>query len=80
MLMLPFTNSDKAFIVAERIRKQVENKEIKVANNIIKVTISGGIASLTNENSIEKLIEKADHNLYLAKTNGRNQIWVSEDM
>lgn len=61
--------------IAQRIRKSVEEKEIIHSENIIKVTVSIGIA-LKNENieNFKNLIKLGDVNLYKAKQTGRNKI------
>jgi diguanylate cyclase (GGDEF)-like protein len=44
----------------------------------IKVTISMGLAEFNTKETGEALFERADKALYMAKTNGRNQV-VSSD-
>jgi diguanylate cyclase (GGDEF)-like protein len=70
MVILPNNNIHNGYLVAERIRKSIEKQ-----NHIkdLKVTISGGIVELKEENGKE-LVEKADNLLYKAKRNGRNRI------
>ncbi|WP_347552861.1 diguanylate cyclase [Pseudalkalibacillus hwajinpoensis] len=47
------------------------------AGDVIKdVSISIGLAELTPGESIMEAIERADQQLYKAKDNGRNQVWV----
>lgn len=70
LIILPDTDKDSAYIVAERIRKSIQNHIFKQG---IKVTISGGIKEYQNE-SLDTLIDEADKRLYQAKKNGRNQI------
>ncbi|MDU5110530.1 MAG: diguanylate cyclase, partial [Clostridium sp.] len=66
----------RAFKIAERIRKNVENTDFFISDNkSIKITISIGISSypeLTNE--IESLLKGADTALYEAKNSGRNRV------
>ena len=45
-------------------------------SNVGNVTASMGMALLTNQDSIESLISRADKNLYKAKDNGRNCIVI----
>lgn len=74
LVVLPFTKRYNAKKVAERIRKEVENKEFKIAELTIKITLSAGVAEIKNEPSINELIKKADENLYRAKRAGRNKV------
>ena len=73
-VLLPYTHLEEAVIVGERLRKAVEEKEILLENQTIKVTISMGLAEFDKTESGEKLFERADKALYKAKTEGRNQV------
>ncbi len=69
---------NEALKIAERIRKSVEKREFKFGNKIVKSTISTGIAQFESNMDIipQDLIERADQALYMAKENGRNQIFT----
>ncbi len=60
----------------EKLRKNIENLEILSDNNeLIKCTISEGIAKATNETkTIDALLKEADIALYEAKGTGRNRV------
>jgi diguanylate cyclase (GGDEF)-like protein len=60
---------------AERIRKKVEETEFAgIAENIIRITISGGICTYPNHaGSLDELLANADKALYAAKKGGRNR-------
>jgi len=60
-----------AAVIAERIRKNVEN--ITIGSNTFKVTISGGLIEYAGE-SAKELLEMADELLYKSKRGGRNCI------
>jgi len=68
------SDSQSALLLAERVRSEVEKLEIKVGDKIVKVTISGGIASHSAGEDIAQLIKRADLKLYQAKDAGRNRI------
>lgn len=69
--LLPYTSSDTAITLAERLRKQVEAIDFPDAGNI---TISIGVATHIPGETINTLIKHADQALYTAKHNGRNQV------
>lgn len=73
-VFLPSATGDNARMVAERIRKNVENMSIALADGtILQVTISIGIAERINADTVSSIIERADKALYYAKENGRNR-------
>ena len=73
--ILPETDPDGAFIVAERLRKDIDSMRIDYEGKNISITMSFGIASFdpANDTSKTDLIKKADHALYQAKKAGRNK-------
>ncbi len=80
MAVLPDTSEDRAFIFAERFRKDVERMSFIPAGETEKhpIKISGGIASYPcldqSEESANTLIRYAEHALYNAKKRGKNKI------
>jgi len=74
-VILSETDKDAAKPAAERIRKAIEEKHIKVYDEELKVTVSIGISTYPKDGkSIESLIDNADSALYLAKQQGRNRV------
>ncbi|MCM8821099.1 MAG: PfkB family carbohydrate kinase [Candidatus Omnitrophica bacterium] len=59
---------------AERIREIVQSTPIKSKNYIINVTVSIGIAEITDVSLLNESIAKADSFLYKAKNSGRNRV------
>jgi diguanylate cyclase (GGDEF)-like protein len=80
-ILLPDTESDNAFIVAERLRTAVANIRVPWETPLPQVTISLGISSSNHETDIpaEGILRRADEALYLSKKQGRNRstIWMS---
>jgi len=79
-IILPETDINAADIIAERLRKKIENAVYKNNKTEIRVTISIGLAqydSQIDKNGLD-LIKRADHFLYNAKTQGRNRVVKSE--
>ena len=77
-IILQDTSIEGAKLFAERIIENIESMQIISANEIIKVTVSIGLVTLKDEDSIHELLKKADAALYKAKTSGRNKyIYIS---
>jgi diguanylate cyclase (GGDEF)-like protein len=78
VLVLPQTNSDNAYNMAERIRSKIEVWPFKVNGHDFKCTISLGVATVPGSkiDSSENLLESADRALYDSKRSGRNKVSV----
>ena len=78
VLILPSTNMAAAHVIAERLRKSVASKLFSVGQEkipAIPITVSIGVATLANvEDSLERLLKRADSALYAAKREGRNRV------
>ena len=69
VVILPGINKDGAAIVAEKIRKYIENAKFQKA-----VTLSIGVAQYKDRMTRNDLIFNADKALYQAKNQGRNRV------
>lgn len=77
LFILPETSIEGAKVLAERLRKAIENHPIDYENTTIYVTASLGAAELrTDLTSYENLINESDRALYQSKANGRNQVTI----
>lgn len=74
--ILPDTDLDRAFIVADRIRKKVESHAFTFDTTTIHKTVSIGIASIPDDLIKDEfqLVEWADIAMYAAKSQGRNRV------
>jgi diguanylate cyclase (GGDEF)-like protein len=75
--VLPGSDAEGATLVAERIRKRLEQTEIKTSKGVLKVTASFGAASVRGPDcrgAAKDLIARADAALYEAKRTGRNRV------
>lgn len=73
--LLHENNLEEAQIVAERLRKEIENASVTTNDISIKFTVSIGISVLIEaDQTIEDTISRADKALYKAKQQGKNRI------
>jgi diguanylate cyclase (GGDEF)-like protein len=83
VIILPETTHESSELIVSRIRTDVENAEISVANNIkVKMSASFGIADFPEDGtSADDLLVKSDSNLYLQKQkNGRRSPKVGSNL
>lgn len=74
MVLLREVDQDDARIVADRIRRAIEQTAIGEGAMRISATVSIGVALLAeHDRDVQDMIERADHGLYLAKNDGRNR-------
>lgn len=74
-LLLPSTDLDAAFVIAEQIRETVATKRIRNRNTgeeLGNITLSIGLGIYRKDEPVTDLIQRADASLYFAKGNGRN--------
>jgi two-component system cell cycle response regulator len=66
---------DDAGVLAERVRKAVDEHQFLFGQQRLPVTISAGVAAVAPEivHAVD-LVEAADNALYAAKNAGRNQV------
>ena len=76
--LLPFTDTDAAFQVAQRIRCALEVTGVQVAGTPVNVTVSIGIAATDAFGyDVDTLIRRADMAVYSAKRRGRNRVVIA---
>lgn len=72
-IILPETDKAGAMLVAERIRKKIEENIFKAYDEKLKMTASIGLAIYPDDSQeVSDLIERADKALYVAKSSGKN--------
>ncbi len=78
VLLLPGALLDPTNMVAERIRRSVENTAFDMGQTKIHITISLGISNfpIHRMKSKEELVKMADLALYEAKRGGRNRVCI----
>jgi len=73
MVLLPETQFDDGYNIAEMIRTNIERYENSTFTN--PITVSIGIAQFTvNQDSIETFIKNVDNAMYQAKNTGKNKV------
>jgi diguanylate cyclase (GGDEF)-like protein len=78
-IFLTESSLEDSFHRAEQMRKDIENLEIRIRDDIsVSITMSFGISSYPgNGANIQDLLRSADIALYKAKQEGRNRVVVS---
>lgn len=79
-LLMPQTALDGALELAERVRAAVESSSVRCGRGEVGCTVSIGVEQWRgDDDSVENLIVRADHAMYLAKHGGRNRVSVLID-
>ncbi|WP_419780692.1 diguanylate cyclase [Maridesulfovibrio sp.] len=65
---------DDARLVAERLRKAVEQMEVRSGDEVVKFTVSIGLTAVCGNTDVETILKQADKCLYQAKDEGRNRV------
>jgi diguanylate cyclase len=81
-IVLPNTVLRSATTVADHIRKAVMTKELmkrSTGERLGRITVSVGVATLRNGDTVQSLIERTDACLYAAKRHGRNRVICETD-
>ena len=74
VILMPDTNSEEAFTLLEKLRKNMTQVYFQSPQKEFQVMFSAGIVTATTTNlHPKKLLEEADQALYSAKQSGRNQ-------
>jgi two-component system cell cycle response regulator len=74
--VMPETDVGVATMVAERLRRRIASEPFAIQQGAraVQVTISIGIAGVTEGESAASAIKRADQALYRAKRDGRNRV------
>jgi diguanylate cyclase len=83
VVLLPMTTLKQTTIVAENIRKDMIEKQLKLkktGERIGSISVSLGVSQIHSRDTINSVIERADEALYLAKSAGGNNIKSENDL
>lgn len=77
-LVLPGADKEGAFQLCERIRQKIEDFNFNIGDKTISITVSIGIFFKDSKDNItqNEIIQKADEELYKAKSKGRNRVEI----
>lgn len=77
MCLLPETAGDPAAMVAERIRRRIEQTALDAGQDAVPTTVSIGVATYPGHgNDFDTLAKNVDRALYASKAQGRNRVTV----
>jgi diguanylate cyclase (GGDEF)-like protein len=74
IVVMPHTDLEGAFVLAERLRKQLEE-----TGQSSSLTLTGGVSLAVEGDDPQTLLARADAALYAAKSAGRNRIFCHVD-
>ncbi len=77
VLLLPNVDYASAIAIGDRVREKVSSVKLidnEEGKDLGYVTISMGVAVVSEQDDDESIVKRADRALYLAKENGRNRV------
>ncbi|MDO6441467.1 MULTISPECIES: GGDEF domain-containing protein [unclassified Marinobacter] len=74
LLLLPDTSLIPALTLAERLRSEIARNNFSFQGQELPVTMSAGVCTIAQADSIDSMLRQADLQLYNAKEAGRNRI------
>ena len=77
LFLLPNTGAEAALNLAERVRRAVAGRPLEAGGAAVACTVSLGVASLGNHETLEEAIARADRALYRSKTTGRDRVTLA---
>ena len=78
-IILPETNAEQGFVVAERIRRCLKNEAFSpITGKKIHISVSTGIAPFIFHEPLKDFIRRADKSMYKAKELGKDRIILAD--
>ena len=74
VVALSGVSPEGAALLAERLRRAIENAPFAAGSGQLSMTASFGVCIRETESELSVLVQQADQALYVAKRNGRNQV------
>jgi len=76
VMLLPGTAEKETLRLVNDLRKKVASCGFRYKGDAVNITVSCGISTFRDEDTLASVFERADNALYKAKENGRNQCVV----
>lgn len=77
LVILPETSLEKAYHIAERIRKDMEKTKFRCKKRDFRVTITCGVSAYNDKQGVPENIDRVDRALYTGKKEGKNRSVVN---
>lgn len=74
IIFLKNIDKKEAHSIAENIRKEIAEAEMKVGDKSIHVTMTFGVSSATETDDYQELFDLADSRMYQGKKSGKNKV------
>lgn len=74
VVLFPETDLDAAFTVTDRMRTRLCESAIATTAGAVSLTCSAGVVAWNRVETLQALVDRADHALYAAKSAGRNRV------
>lgn len=79
IMLLPGTKQEETMTLVNKLREKVSSCGFRYHGSAVKISISCGVSSFNDDDTLEHVFERADKALYQAKKNGRNQCILSSN-
>lgn len=80
IILLPSTSTPGAKVIAQRLRENIEKIEYAFNNQMLKITMTFGIAQFEEELNIDQIIHNSDLALLHGKQSGKNTVICYSDI
>ncbi len=77
VMLLPGTIEEETLRLVNGLRKKIEVCGFHYHGDAVSITVSCGVSSFREGDTLERVFERADQALYKAKENGRNQCVIA---
>lgn len=74
VIAVPGAALSEAFHLAENIRRALEHNTMHFKDAVVEITSSFGVAQLSDNETLEAILRRADEALYTSKKEGRNRV------